>query len=130
MQANQAKQWALQMEQQVSAAETRAQELVGLVAALNCQLEEASSSGHHTDHSSEQEHDSSASLYSHFEGKGIFGGGGSSLWFQDPVASCPAGQPCLELGYTPGGEGGRGGGAPLSLVFCRNWYAPVALECQ
>jgi hypothetical protein len=78
------------MEQQLSTSETRAHELEGVVAALNCQLDEASS---HTDHS-EQEHDS-ASLYSHFDGKAIFGGGAASLWFQDAIGICPAGDSLL-----------------------------------
>lgn len=90
IQAKAARAWAQSLQQQLSDSEAAAADRIGeladrideleaMIAVLNAQLDEASS---HTDHS-EQE-----SFYSHFDGKGIFGGG--NLWLND-LAVCASG---------------------------------------
>ena len=78
-QARTAKKKAAELEQQLldseSTAAGRVEELEGIVTVLNAQLDEASS---HTDTS-----DHESSFYSHFDGRGIFGG--SSFWLQEPA---------------------------------------------
>lgn len=73
LQASVAQQWGREMESQVSAthaaAAARQEELEGVISALNQQLDLLS-------------HQPQVSLYSHFDGPGLFGS--SMQWMQDP----------------------------------------------
>ena len=88
-----------------SAAARRIEELEGIVTVLNAQLDEASS---HTDTS-----DQDSSFYSHFDGRGIFGG--SSFWLPEPAASNTSSSENIR----PSGE--KLGFAPSHFGVLDNW---------